>query len=289
MNRILLLAGTLSVGIVASTAGAQMLTPVTTSPPVDGMVWELQSLTNGSGRATTLRPGLGNPTVQFDGRAATGSTSCNSYRAGYASRADLLRFGPTASTRRGCLGQTANLERQFLKLLRGTNHYTVAGNVLTLYSGADGRLVFQKRSGAKPAQPPTSQMQQGNAQAQLGQKPPGQGQPSVAPALPASILPAATTLFDRASASDLGPDEDLLIVGPLLTACTGTPQQPCLLVKHPGEAAWSLFSSQIEGFRFRPGVTSLLRVRVERVARPAEGGSNVRYRLVRVLGRQNLH
>ncbi|WP_407539045.1 META domain-containing protein [Deinococcus radiomollis] len=389
MNRILLLAGTLSVGIVASTAGAQVLTPVTTSPPADGMVWELQSLTDGSGRATTLRPGLGNPTVQFDGRAATGSTSCNSYRAGYASRADLLRFGPTASTRRGCLGQTANLERQFLKLLRGTNHYTVAGNVLTLYSGADGRLVFQKRSGAKPAQPTGGQVRpqpvqpgadapvvagvrwrlltvngqtvrtnspvlfsiegkrlsgsdgcngftgEGNANAgvirattSLVGTQLGCSANNTAPSLPnllqhgaayslsgdaltltgdgntwvftalvttqtpppaATRLPSAVTIFDRASASDLGPDEDLLIVGPLLTACNSAPQQPCLLVKHPGEAVWSVFSAQIEGFRFRPGVTSLLRVRVERLAHPAEGGSNVRYRLVRVLGTQNIH
>ena len=92
-----------------------------------------------------------------------------------------------------------------------------------------------------------------------------------------------------ASASDLGPDEDLLIVGPVQTACTGVVRQPCLLVKHPGEATWSLFYNQIEGFRFQPGVTNLLRVRVERVVRPAEGGSNVRYRLVRVLGTQNIH
>ncbi|MGY2892977.1 DUF4377 domain-containing protein [Deinococcus sp. UYEF24] len=318
MKRILLLAGLLSAGMATSSAGAQAQTPspvnpppVTTSPPVDGMVWELQTLTDGSGRATTLKQGLNNPTMQFDGRAATGSTFCNTYRAGYASRADLLRFGPTATTRRACLPQTANLERQFLNLLRGTNRYTLDGdgNVLTLYSGADGRLVFQKRSGAKPFQPPTGQMQQTDAQVQPSQMQPGQVQPSAvqvqppvrptvtAPRLPSTpsgtlpsrTLPSAATLFDRASASNLGPDEDLLIVGPLQTACTGVVRRPCLLVKHPGEANWSLFSSQIEGFRFRPGVTSLLRVRVERVARPAADGSNVRYRLVRVLGTQNLH
>lgn len=283
MKRILLLAGALSASLAAGSAGAQTLT----SPPVDGMVWELQTLTQGTGQATTLRPGLNNPTMQFDGRAATGSTSCNSYRAGYASRADLLRFGPAAMTRRACAPQTASLEQQFLTLLRGTNRYTVAGNVLTLYSGADGRLVFQKRSGAKPAQPSTGQMQQGNAQTQPVQGQAVQGQPPVT--APMRTLPSAVTLFDRASASNLGPDEDLLIVGPLQAACTGVVRQPCLLVKHPGEAAWSLLSAQIDGFRFRPGVTSLLRVRVERVARPTEGGSNVRYRLVRVLGTQNLH
>ena len=306
--------------MAASSAGAQVLTPppVTTSPPVDGMVWELQTLTDGSGQATTLKQGLNNPTVQFDGRAATGSTFCNTYRAGYASRADLLRFGPTATTRRACLPQTANLERQFLSLLRGTNRYTLDGdgNVLTLYSGADGRLVFQKRSGAKPAQPPGGQMQQTDAQVQPGQTQPSQvqpsalqvqppvmqGQPPVRPTaaaprvpgtpsgtLPSRTLPSAATIFDRASASNLGPDEDLLIVGPLQTACTGVVRRPCLLVKHPGEAKWTLFYSQIEGFRFQPGVTSLLRVRVERVVRPAADGSSVRYRLVRVLGTQNIH
>lgn len=303
MKRILLLAGLLSAGMAASSAGARVLT----SPPVDGMVWELQTLTDGSGRATTLKQGLSNPTMQFDGRAATGSTFCNTYRAGYASRADLLRFGPAATTRRACLPLTANLERQFLNLLRGTNRYTVAGNVLTLYSGADGRLVFQKRSGAKPAQPPPNQMQPGEAPVPFGQMQPVQVQPNAQPsaqplqppvrnAPSRNPLASAATIFDRANASDLfpdasnlGPDEDLLIVGPIQADCAGAVPQRCLLVKHPGEAAWSLFYSQIEGFRFQPGVISLLRVRVERVARPAEGGSNVRYRLVRVLGTQNLH
>ena len=305
MKRILLLAGLLSAGMAASSTGAQAQTPpsVTTSPPVDGMVWELQTLTDGSGRATTLKQGLSNPTMQFDGRAATGST----YRAGYASRADLLRFGPAATTRRACLPQIANLERQFLNLLRGTNRYTVAENVLTLYSGADGRLVFQKRSGAKPAQPPTSQMQPGEAPVPFGQMQLVQVQPSAQPsarplqppvrnAPSGNPLASAATIFDRANASDLfpdasnlGPDEDLLIVGPIQADCAGAVPQRCLLVKHPGEAAWSLFYSQIEGFRFQPGVISLLRVGVERVARPAEGGSNVRYRLVRVLGTQNIH
>jgi heat shock protein HslJ len=323
MNRFLLFAGVLSAGMSVS-AGAQQSIPVSqavsetqttlTSPPVDGMVWELQTLSNGPTRLTVLKPGLNNPTVQFGGRAATGNTFCNVYRASYVSRDDLLRFGPTLTTRRACLPQTEKLEQQFLKLLQGTNRYSVNGNVLTLYTGADGRLVFQKRSGAKPAQQPTGQMQPSNAQVQPGQMQPSavQNQPPVmqvqpptrqvqptvkAPRFPGTpsgtspsrTLPSAVTIFDRASASDLGPDKDLLIVGPVQTACTGVVRQPCLLVKHPGEANWSLFSSQIESFRFRAGVTSLLRVRVERLARPAADGSNVRYRLVRVLGTQNIH
>ena len=385
MNRILLLAGVLSAGTATSVAGAQVLT----SPPVDGMVWELQTLTGGHGPATALRPGLDNPTMQFGGKAASGNTFCNAYRAGYASRADLLRFGPAATTRRACLPQTANLERQFLKLLQDTNRYSIDSSVLTLYSGAHGRLVFQKRSGAKPAQPTSGQAQPQPVQ-------PGAGAPAVAgvrwrlltvngqtirtnspvffevegkrlsgsdgcngftgeggtdggtlgattpligtqlgcpasgnvPSLPslfqrgaayrisgntltltgdgdtwvftalvttqtpppaATRLPSAATIFDHASASNLGPDEDLLIVGPVMAACTGAVRQPCLLVKHPGEANWTLFYPQIEGFRFQPGVTSLLRVRVERVASPGADGGNVRYRLVRVLGTQNIH
>ncbi len=362
--------------LASGLAGAQTLT----SPPVDGMVWELQRLVD-DGRSVNFSASLGNPSVAFDGKASAGTAGCNTYRAPYASRQDLLRFGRISTTRMSCTAPRMALEAQFLRLLKGTGRYTLAGNVLTLYSGSGDLLVFRKRSGAKPVQPiqpspgasapvlngvswrlltlnglvpktavavslkidgarlggsdgcnsfgseantdgtiirATSPIVQTEMACMTGSadKVPslpallhrgamyrisghtltltGDGNTWVFTALvttqttppAATPLPSTVTIFDRSSAADLGPDEDLYIVGPQQQNCTGVGVQRCLIVKQPGETAWKLFYGQIEGFTFRPGVTSLLRVRVERVATPQADGSNVRYRLVRVLGTQ---
>lgn len=367
--------------LASGLAGAQTLT----SPPVDGMVWELQRLVD-DGRSMNFPARLGNPSVTFDGKASAGTAGCNTYRAPYASRQDLLRFGQISTTRMSCTAPRLTLETQFLRLLKSTGRYTLAGNVLTLYSGSGDLLVFRKRSGAKPVQPiqpspgasapvlngvswrlltlnglvpktavavslmidgarlggsdgcnsfgseantdgtvirATSPIVQTEMACLTGSadKVPSlpallqrgamyrisghtltltgdgniwvftalvttQTTPPAATPLPTATLPSAVTIFDRSSAADLGPDEDLYIVGPQQQNCTGVGAQRCLIVKQPGEAAWKLFYGQIEGFTFRPGVTSLLRVRVERVATPQADGSNVRYRLVRVLGTQ---
>ena len=375
--------------LASGLAGAQSLP----SLPVDGMVWELQRLVD-DGQSVNFPASLGNPSVAFDAKASAGTAGCNTYRAPYASRQDLLRFGQISTTRMACAAPRMALEAQFLRLLKSTGRYTIAGNVLTLYSGSSDLLVFRQRSGAKPVQPgQPSPVQPGittpNTSAPVAPAPVLNGvswrlltlngqtpkttvavslkvdvarlggsdgcnsfgseaktdettiratspivQTEMAcvtssadkvPSLPALLqrgatyrisghtltltgdgntwvftalvttqttppvvppLPSAVTIFDRSSAADLGPDEDLYIVGPQQQNCTGVAAQRCLIVKQPGETAWKLFYGQIEGFTFRPGVISLLRVRVERVATPQADGSNVRYRLVRVLGTQ---
>ena len=386
MNRMMILGLLLTTGL---TSAQTVLPKALTSPPVTGMVWELQRVLD-NGQTRTLISSPDNPSITLDGRAATGNAACNTFRAQYASRADILRFGPIITTRRGCATPKLSQEAQFLRLLKGTTRYTVASTVLTLYSGSGDLLIFRQRSGGKPAQPVPVQPEPAQPGASVpvlngtswrlqtlnGQKPStavpvsfkiggtqlggsdgcnsfgGEGSAvggmiratgnitatlractsdDQVPSLPALLqrgaayrlsgntltltgdgntwvftalvttqttppvttppvtnmpLPSAVTLFDRASAADLGPDEDLYIVGPQQQDCVGVAAQRCLIVKQPGETAWKLFYGQIEGFTFRPGVTSLLRVRVERVVTPQADGSNVRYRLVRVLGTQ---
>lgn len=251
--------------------------PVQTDPaPLPrGKVWELQSLTV-NGKTQTPPQALNRPTISFDGRSASGNTFCNSYHASYVSRADVLRFSPAVTTRKACRSTLGTIETQFLNLLAGTSRYIVSGANLTLYSGSRGRLLFvlQGQPAATAVTP----------------RAPSPVQPMMvnpAPAMTQKGLPPASTIFDRAS-SVLGLDEQLMVVGPQQATCTGVVPQRCLLVKAPAEQEWSVFYGQIEGFRFQPGTITLIRVKIERLSRPAADGSTVSYRLVRVLGTQKV-
>ena len=77
-----------------------------------------------------------------------------------------------------------------------------------------------------------------------------------------------------------------MVVAPQQADCVSVVPQRCLLVKRPAETVWSLFYGAIEGFTYQSGSTSLLRVRLVRLPRPASDGSTLSYRLVRVLGTQ---
>ncbi|WP_424952172.1 DUF4377 domain-containing protein [Deinococcus sp.] len=247
------------------------------TPPI-GTVWEFQSLTMG-GKTQAPPTALNTPTISFDGRVASGVGFCNNYRASYVSRADVLRFGPAITTKRACAAVLNALEGQYLNLLASTTRYIVSGPNLTLYSGSRDRILFTVQTRPQTGQPAPPRPTPVSSLAV---------QPMMvnpAPAMSQKGLPPARTLFDKATA-DLQPDEQLLVLGPQQVACEGVIPQRCLLVKQPAEVAWSLFYGAIEGFAYQPGVTSLLRVRLERLARPAADGSSVRYRLVRVLGTQ---
>jgi len=152
-------AGIVSAALLLGVAGAQGAGSGTAGPggmPVNGMVWELQVLTDHGG-AVTLPAGIRNPSVQFAATSASGSAGCNTFRGGYASRGDVLRFGPLATTRMSCPPNLMTLESRYLNLLKDTTRFGVSGSVLTLYAGTQGKLVFRLRSGAKPAQPPVTQ------------------------------------------------------------------------------------------------------------------------------------
>lgn len=111
-----------------------------TTPPTN-VTWQLQSVTV-QGKLQPLPAVLTRPDLTFLGRSAAGFAWCNTVRANYASRANILRFGPPVSTRKACKPVVNALEQQYLRLLAGTNRYAISGATLTLYSGSRSRLVF---------------------------------------------------------------------------------------------------------------------------------------------------
>ncbi len=275
----------------ATSPSVTSATPSSAITPPTGTVWELQSLTV-SGRTQPPPTALTRPTLSFDGRAVSGSSFCNAYRASYVSRADLLRFGTVATTKtvlttkKACVPILNTLERQYLGLLSATTKYIVSGPNLTLYSGSRDRMLFTQKgrvpaaTEARPAPLPPVPAQTVSLSGQIQTM-----MVNPAPPLSQKGLPTARTIFDRATAT-LPLDEQLMVVAPQQADCVSVVPQRCLLVKRPAETVWSLFYGAIEGFTYQSGSTSLLRVRLVRLPRPAADGSSLRYRLVRVLGTQ---
>ncbi|MCP2014576.1 heat shock protein HslJ [Deinococcus sp. HSC-46F16] len=130
---------------LAGAVGAQSVP----SPVPTGVTWILASLQEGGRTFTPTGPER--PTLRLDGRTASGSTGCNTYRGGYASRADVLRFGPLATTRRACPGAVGEGETRFLNLLRQVTGYELSGQTLTLFAGARDRLLFRAGTPAPAA------------------------------------------------------------------------------------------------------------------------------------------
>lgn len=141
--------------VLVGAAGAQspaVQSSVVQSPALTGSTWTL-TLLQQDGR--TFAPvGTARPTLRLDGRTASGSTGCNTYRGAYASRADVLRFGPLATTRRACSGTVGTGETRFLNLMRQVTGYQLSGPTLTLFAGAGDRLIF--RAGGTAAAPEAS-------------------------------------------------------------------------------------------------------------------------------------
>ncbi|MDL2344574.1 META domain-containing protein [Deinococcus sp. MIMF12] len=120
------------------------------APALSGITWTLV-LTQQDGR--TFAPvGAGRPTLRLDGRTASGSAGCNTYRGAYASRADVLRFGPLATTRRACAAAVGAGETRFLNLMGQVTGYQLSGQTLTLFAGPRDRLTF--RAGGAATTPP---------------------------------------------------------------------------------------------------------------------------------------
>lgn len=137
---------------LAGAAGAQ--SSATPSPLPTGTTWTLTQLQEGGRNFTPV--GSGRPTLRLDGRTASGSTGCNTYRGAYASRADVLRFGPLATTRRACPGPVGEGEARFLNLLRQVTGYQLSGQTLTLFAGPRDRLLFRSGGAATTPEAPAA-------------------------------------------------------------------------------------------------------------------------------------
>lgn len=106
-----------------------------------GTNWTLTGLTE-NGKLVSPGQAAPRPTLRLDGTAASGSTSCNTYRANFASRGDILRFTALSTTRRACPDRIDGLEERFVNLMRGVSRFAVQGKTLTLFSGKTDQLIF---------------------------------------------------------------------------------------------------------------------------------------------------
>ncbi|WP_064014246.1 META domain-containing protein [Deinococcus puniceus] len=133
MRSLFAVTAALTVALAAS-ASAQTL-------PLVGTDWTLTGLTE-QGKLVSPGQAAPRPTLRLSGSAASGSTSCNTYRANFATRGDIVRFTSLATTRRACPDRIDGLEERFVNLMRGVSRFAVQGNLLTLFSGKSDRLVF---------------------------------------------------------------------------------------------------------------------------------------------------
>ncbi len=126
--------------------------------PLLGTNWTLTQLTE-QGKIVMPGQAAPRPTLRLEGTAAAGSTSCNTYRANFATRGDVLRFTSLATTRRACPDRIDGLEQRFVNLMRGVSRFSVQGNALTLFSGKVDRLVFTSGTATLPTGPVVEQGQ----------------------------------------------------------------------------------------------------------------------------------
>jgi len=134
MRSLVALTAALLTTALAAPASSQSL-------PLQGTNWTLTALTE-NGKLISPGSAAPRPTLRLQGTAASGSTSCNTYRAIFATRGDILRFTGLATTRLACPDRLDGLEERFVNLMRGVSRFTVEGKTLTLFSGKADRLVF---------------------------------------------------------------------------------------------------------------------------------------------------
>ncbi|MFK4086690.1 META domain-containing protein [Kribbella sp. NPDC020789] len=70
--------------------------------------------------------------ITFNGERVTGSTGCNTLNGTVARGQTTITFGELATTRRGCTGSAATVEKALVDGLRGEMTYKITSNRLTL-------------------------------------------------------------------------------------------------------------------------------------------------------------
>lgn len=127
---------------VLALAALLACTPAAQQPsgrPLEGTYWRLVEL---NGRPAVAAESGRGAYLQFvkDSARVVGSTGCNRLTGTYTHDAEVLRFGPAATTRMACLDPKLNdQESGFVKALNDTNRHLINGDTLTLI-GTTGRL-----------------------------------------------------------------------------------------------------------------------------------------------------
>lgn len=97
---------------------------------LDGTKWTLDTVTTGETASHSIVAGKAHFTISGD--RVTGSTGCNDFQGAVARTGNKLTFGELVSTQRACLGDTADLEKTILDVLKGEVVYSITSDRLQL-------------------------------------------------------------------------------------------------------------------------------------------------------------
>lgn len=100
--------------------------------PLVGTLWEATSYNNGRGGVTTLVANT-RITAEFtESGRVTGSSGCNTYRAGFATQADTLNFTPPESTEMACETPAGVMDQEsaFLVAMQTVSTYRIENDVM---------------------------------------------------------------------------------------------------------------------------------------------------------------
>lgn len=132
----------LALALLAALALAACAAGAAPQAPPPGLPETSWTLTDLNGAAPL--PGAV-PTLAFDAAGqAAGSAGCNRYFGTFAEDGAAVTFGPLGSTKMACAPEVMQQETTFLQLLGDVVSFAVAGDTLTLTTGAGEALVFAR-------------------------------------------------------------------------------------------------------------------------------------------------
>jgi heat shock protein HslJ len=86
--------------------------------------------------------------TKAESNRVSGSTGCNSTTGSFElSGTDVLAFRQMATTRRACMGNADEVERNFMEVINETTKWKITGNQLIL---SNGKTTLAKFKGVKP-------------------------------------------------------------------------------------------------------------------------------------------
>ena len=99
---------------------------------LDGVTWDVTGFNNG--RQAVVSPVAGSRlTLRFADGAVSGSSGCNTFRAGYVTDGGQITFKPAIATRKACGDGLMEQERQFLAALQSTMTFSIEGDALDMH------------------------------------------------------------------------------------------------------------------------------------------------------------
>jgi heat shock protein HslJ len=119
--------------------------------PLEGTVWTVDGLVSNSA-VSTVRQGVTAKLVFHGGRVDV-HTGCNTGGGPAAVTAATITFGPIATTRMACPADATSVEQHVVKVLTGTQPYSIAGDALKI--GGNGKDGLTLKGRAAPANSPS--------------------------------------------------------------------------------------------------------------------------------------